>query len=64
MNYEMLFTRIPYLVKEKKEQRKLKRNILLIANLNLNNLNKISLNLDWFSIEKHGIKKSLKKIIK
>lgn len=64
MNYEMLFIRIPYLVKEKKEQRKLKRNILLIANLNLNNLNKISVNLDWFSIEKHGIKKSLKKIIK
>ncbi len=64
INYEVLFIRIPNLVKEKKKQRKLKRNILLIANLNLSNLNKISTNLNWDLIEKNGIKKSIKNIIK
>lgn len=64
MNYEILFIRIPYLIKEEKKQKKLKRNILLCANINLNKLHKISTNLNWDKIEKHGIKKSLKKILK
>lgn len=64
MNYEILFTRIPYLIKEEKKQKKLKRNILLYSNINLNKLYKISTNLNWYIIEKHGIKKSLKKILK
>lgn len=64
MNYETLFIRIPYLIKKEKKQKKMKRNILLYANINLNKLHKISTNLNWDIIEKCGIRKSLKKILK
>ncbi|MBN8567176.1 MAG: hypothetical protein J0M25_10650 [Flavobacteriales bacterium] len=64
MNYETLFIRISYFIKEEKKQKKLKRSILLCSNINLNKLHKISTNLNWDIIEKHGIKKSLKKILK
>ncbi|MPT34098.1 MAG: hypothetical protein E2604_03165 [Flavobacterium sp.] len=64
MSYEMLLIRIPYLLKKEKRRKKLKKNIFLFAKLNLNKLHKISTGLNWYSIEKHGIKKSLRKIIK
>lgn len=64
INYEILFIKIPYLIKEESKQKKLKRNIILYANINLNKLHKISTNLNWDKIVKHGIKKSLKKILK
>lgn len=64
MNYEILFIRIPYLIEKEKKQKKLKVNILLYANINLNKLHKISKDLNWDIIKKHGVKKSLKKILK
>jgi hypothetical protein len=64
MNYEILFIRIPFLIKEEKKQKKLKLNILLYANINLNKLHKISTDLNWDIVKKYGVKKSLKKILK
>ncbi|MFZ0599006.1 MAG: hypothetical protein WAM46_18615, partial [Flavobacterium sp.] len=64
MNYEVLFIRLPYLIDNKKERLKMKLNILLIANLNLKKLYKISTNLNFATYTDQEIRKSLKKILK
>ncbi|MCC9073561.1 hypothetical protein LNQ49_18445 [Flavobacterium sp. F-65] len=63
MNYEILFLRMPYLIDDKREMRKMKLNILLMANINLNKLHKISKNLNYNTYEKHEIRESLRKIL-
>lgn len=63
MNYEILFVRIPYLLKDEKKAKKLKKNILLLANVNLNKLIKINRNLNWSTLKENKIRKSLKKIL-
>ncbi|MBZ4035353.1 hypothetical protein K6T82_11295 [Flavobacterium sp. 17A] len=64
MNYEVLFIRLPYLIENKKERLKMKLNILLLANVNLKKLHKISTNLNFATYTGQEIKKSLKKILK
>ncbi|MFC4479759.1 hypothetical protein [Flavobacterium chungangensis] len=64
MNYEVLFIRLPYLIDNKKERLQMKLNILLLANMNLKKLHKISTNLNFATYDGREIKKSLKKILK
>lgn len=64
MNYEVLFIRLPYLIDNKKEVLKVKLNILLMANLNLRKLHKISTNLNFDTYTSQEIRSSLKKILK
>jgi hypothetical protein len=64
MNYENLFVRMAYLIDDKQELRKMKLNILLVANIDLNKLYKISRNLTYDTYEKNEIRKSLREIIK
>ncbi|MGE8341627.1 MAG: hypothetical protein ACN6OI_11390 [Flavobacterium sp.] len=63
MNYEVLFIRLPYLIDNKKELLKMKLNILLLANLNLKKLHKISTNLNFATYNGQEIRKSLKRIV-
>lgn len=64
MNYEVLFIRLPYLIDNKKELLKMKLNILLLANLNLKKLYKISANLNFATYTGQEIRKSLKRILR
>lgn len=64
MNYEILFIRLPYLIDNKKELLKVKLNILLLANLNLRKLHKISTNLNFATYTGQEIRRSLKRILK
>lgn len=63
INYEILFVRMPYLIDDKKKMMKMKWNILLIANINLNKLHKISRDLNYETYEKNKIWESLRKIL-
>jgi hypothetical protein len=64
MNYEVLFIRLPYLIDNKKERLQMKLHILLLANLNLKKLHKISTNLNFATYTGQEIRKSLKRILK
>lgn len=63
MNYEILFIRLPFLIDNKKELVTMKLNILLLANLNLKKLYKISTNLNFATYTNQEIRKSLKRIV-
>lgn len=65
MNYETLFVRIQFMFVDKKIKRKLKKAILISANISLNKLEKINLKLNKVEIyNNENIKKYIKHISK
>ena len=62
MIYELLFIRVDSLTRDKQTGKRLKRQIMWTANLNINRLNRISRNLNIFDFSTTDIKGFVKKI--
>lgn len=62
MTYEMLFIRVDFLTRDKRVARKVKRQIIFTANLNIERLNRISKNLNITDFTPDDIKGFVRKI--
>ena len=62
MTYEVLFIRVDFLTRDKKVARRLKRQIILTANLNIERLNRISKNLNIVDFTSDDLKGFVKQI--
>lgn len=62
MTYEVLFIRVDFLARDKKVARRIKRQIILTANLNIERLNRISKNLNIVDFTSDDIKGFVRQI--
>lgn len=62
MTYEMLFIRVDFLTRDKRVARKVKRQIIITANLNIERLNRVSKNLNITDFTSDDIKGFVRKI--